>query len=437
MNASLPLGFGPGPGEPDETNRDHDETTGKGDDEPPNDADDRAGTAMTEVVIVEAVRSAVGRRNGTLGHTHPADLLGPIQMECLQRAGIASDEVDQVVGGCISQVGAQAMNITRTAWLSHGGDPETACSTVDSQCGSSQHAVNLAYSLIGSGAADVVLACGVEVMTMLPIGSNAAKGPGRPVSRSYFKHYEFTSQFEGAERIATKYGITRADTDQLGLTSQLRAARAVTEGRFETQIAAVQAAVVDAEGKKTGETVEFTLDEVPRETSPDALAALDPVARADGVHTAGTSSQIADGAAAVLLMSSDRAAALGLQPRARVIQTALVGCDPVLMLEGPIPATRQMLDREGLSVDDIDVFEVNEAFASVVLAWAKATGADLERTNPNGGAIALGHPLGGTGCILTTKAVHELERIDGRYGLVAMCCGGGLGTGTLIERVAP
>ncbi|MEZ5245751.1 MAG: steroid 3-ketoacyl-CoA thiolase [Acidimicrobiales bacterium] len=390
---------------------------------------------MTEVVIVEAVRSAVGKKNGTLGHTHPADLLGPVQMACLERAGVDSSDVGQVVGGCINQIGAQGMNITRTAWLSHGGDENTACSTVDSQCGSSQHAVNLGYSLIASGVEDVVLACGVEVMTMLPVGSNTANGPGRPVSRSYFEHYEFTSQFEGAERIATKYGITRDDTDAFGLESQERAARARDEGRFETQIVPVQAVVVDDEGNKTGETVEFARDEVPRDTSLEALAKLKPVAREDGIHTAGSSSQISDGAAAVLLMSAEKAAELGLKPRARVAQTALVGCDPVLMLEGPIPATERVLSREGISIDDVDVFEVNEAFASVVLAWAKATGADLEKTNPNGGAIALGHPLGGTGCILTTKTLHELERTDGEWGLISMCCGGGLGTGTLIQRL--
>ena len=390
---------------------------------------------MTDVVIVEAVRSAVGKKNGTLGHTHPADILGPVQMACLERAGIDSSDVGQVVGGCINQIGAQAMNITRTAWLSHGGDENTACSTVDSQCGSSQHAVNLAYSLVAAGVEDVVLACGVEVMTMLPVGSNTANGPGRPVSRSYFDRYEFTSQFEGAERIATKYGITRRDTDHFGLESQERAARAWAEGRFDTQIVALQAALVDEEGNKTGETVEFARDEVPRDTSIEALANLKPVARDDGIHTAGSSSQISDGAAAVLLMSVAKAVELGLSPRARVAQTALVGCDPVLMLEGPIPATERVLGREGLSVDDIDVFEVNEAFASVVLAWAEATGADLEKTNPNGGAISLGHPLGGTGCILTTKAVHELERIGGKWGLISMCCGGGLGTATLIERL--
>jgi acetyl-CoA C-acetyltransferase len=198
----------------------------------------------------------------------------------------------------------------------------------------------------------------------------------------------------------------------------------------------VQAVVVDEEGKKTGDSVEFTRDEVPRDTSREALANLKPVAREDGIHTAGTSSQISDGAAAVLMMSAEKAAELGLTPKARIAQTALVGCDPVLMLEGPIPATERVLTREGISIDDVDVFEVNEAFASVVLAWAKATGADLEKTNPNGGAIALGHPLGGTGCILTTKALHELERTGGEWGLISMCCGGGLGTGTLIQRIS-
>ena len=390
---------------------------------------------MTDVVIVEAVRSAVGKKNGTLGHTHPADILGPVQMACLERAGIDSSQVGQVVGGCINQIGAQGMNITRTAWLSHGGDENTACSTVDSQCGSSQHAVNLGYSLVAAGVEDVVLACGVEVMTMLPVGSNTANGPGRPVSRSYFDHYEFTSQFEGAERIAEKYGISRQDTDALGLSSQERAAKARAEGRFETQIVPLEATVVDEEGNKTGETVEFARDEVPRDTSLEALANLKPVAREDGVHTAGSSSQISDGAAAVLMMSADKARELGVKPKARIAQTALVGCDPVLMLEGPIPATEKVLANEGITIDDVDVFEVNEAFASVVLAWAQATGADLEKTNPNGGAISLGHPLGGTGCILTTKAVHELDRIEGRYGLISMCCGGGLGTGTLIERL--
>jgi len=394
---------------------------------------------VTDVVIVEATRSPIGRRDGGLAAAHPADILGPIMMETLKRAGVASSDVGQVVGGCINKVGAQAMNITRTAWLSHGGAEEVAATTVDAQCGSSQHAVNTAYSLIASGAEDVVLACGVESMSTLPIGSDAVAGAkagyGKPVSRSYFENYEFTSQFEGAERIADKYGIGRDATDRFGLRSQELAATAVAEGRFDTQIVPVDVPVLDDDGKKTGETVTVTRDEIPRETSLELLAKLKPVAREDGVHTAGSSSQIADGASAVLLMSAERAAELGATPLARVLQTALVGCDPVLMLEGPIPATKKVLEREGLTIDDVDVVEINEAFASVVLAWAEELQPDMARVNPNGGAIALGHPLGGTGCFLTTKAVHELQRSGGRYGVVTMCCGGGLGTGTLLERI--
>jgi acetyl-CoA C-acetyltransferase len=394
---------------------------------------------MREVVIVEAGRSPIGRKGGSLATAHPADVLGPVMMEVVRRAGVDAGDVGQVVGGCINKVGAQAMNITRTAWLSYGGPEQVAASTVDSQCGSSQHAVNLAYSLVASGAEDVVLACGVENMSRLPIGSDAVAGAkagyGKPVSRSYFGNYEFTSQFEGAERIADKYGIDRETTDRFGLQSQLRAAQAIAEGRFETQMIPVTVDVVDEAGERTGEKRVVERDEIPRETSLEALAKLKPVARENGVHTAGSSSQIADGAAAVLVMSAERASQLGARPLARIVGTALVGCDPVLMLEGPIPASRKLLERAGLTVDDISTFEVNEAFASVVLAWAQELQPDMDRVNPNGGAISLGHPLGGTGCFLVTKAVHELQRSAGRYGLISMCCGGGLGTGTLIERV--
>ncbi len=394
---------------------------------------------MREVVIVEAVRSAVGRKNGTLANTHPNDILGPVQMAAIERAGIDPAEVGQVVGGCIDQVGAQAANITRNAWLSYGGPVSTACSTVDTQCGSSQHAVNLAYSMIAAGVEDVVLACGAENMSMVPIGANVldgkAAGHGSSLSRSYFAHHEFTTQFEGAERMADKYGVSRDDTDALGLRSQELAAQAWAEGRFDTQIVPLEAVVVDEDGNKTDETVTFDRDEVMRETSAEKLASLKPVARPDGIHTAGSSSQIADGAAAVLLMSREKADELGVTPLAEVRQTTLEGCDPVLMLEGPIPATATVLDREGITLDDVDVVEINEAFASVVLSWAGEYGADMDKVNPNGGAIALGHPLGGTGCILTTKAVHELVRTGGTYGLVTMCCGGGLGTGTLLKRV--
>ncbi|MBQ76245.1 MAG: acetyl-CoA C-acyltransferase [Gammaproteobacteria bacterium] len=393
---------------------------------------------MEEVVIVDAARSAVGKKNGALGLVHPTDVLGQILMQLLERNKLDSALVDQVIGGCINKLGAQGMNVTRTAWLSHGGAQSTPCITIDSQCGSSQEAVALATSTIRAGMADVVVACGVENMTRLPIGSDSVdlkKEMGKPVSRSYFAQHEFTSQFEGAERMAEKYQVTRGDTDAFGLESQVRARCAIDEGRFTSQIIPLEVPVFDDAGKRTDETVNFDQDEVPRETSLEALAGLKPVAREDGVHTAGTSSQIADGGAAVLIMSASKAEELGLKPLVKVLDAALVGCDPVVMLEGPIPATEKVLDHTGLKIDDIDVFEVNEAFASVVLGWAKTVGADMSKVNPNGGAIALGHPLGATGCFLTTKAVHELQRTKGKYGLIAMCCGGGLGTGTLIQRV--
>ncbi len=393
---------------------------------------------MKDVVIVDAARSAVGKKKGSLGWVHPTDTLGPIMMKLLERNGLTSGQVDQVVGGCINKLGAQGMNVTRTAWLAHGGDERTPCITIDSQCGSSQHANGLGYSMIRSGMADMVLAVGVENMTRLPIGSDSVGLPkeyGKVVSRSYFDHHEFTSQFEGSERVAEKYQITRQDTDAFGLLSQQRAAKAQDEGRFEAQIIPLEVPVFDDEGNKTDQTKVFDRDEIPRDTSLEALAALKPVAREDGVHTAGSASQIADGAAAVLLMSAEKAAELGLTPKARIVDSVLVGCDPVLMLEGPIPATEKLLENAGLKIDDIDVFEVNEAFASVVLGWAKAVGADMDKVNPNGGAISLGHPLGATGCFLSTKAVYELERTGGEYGLISMCCGGGLGTGTLIQRV--
>ncbi len=393
---------------------------------------------MRDVVIVEAGRSAFGKKYGVLSAAHPAELLGQVMMAVLQRAAVPPGAVGQVVGGCINKVGAQAMNVTRTAWLTGGGSADVACSTIDSQCGSSQFAVNVAASLIASGAEDVVLACGVENMSLLPIGSDAVAGVkagfGKPISRKYRERYEFASQFEGAERIATKYGITRQDADRFGLESQLRAARAVAEGRFEAQIVPVEVPVIEAGGERAAESRTVVRDEGPRDTSLEALAKLKPVARPDGIHTAGSSSQVADGASAVLLMTEAKARELGCRPRARVVDTCLVGCDPVLMLEGPIPATRKLLNKNGLTINDIDVFEINEAFASVVLSWARTLEPDMARVNPNGGAIALGHPLGATGCGLVTKALNELERTNRQRALITMCCGGGLGTGTLIER---
>ena len=399
---------------------------------------EQSAGGSNEVVIVDAARSAVGRKNGGLATVHPTDILGQVFTGLLKRNSLDSAEVDQIIGGCINKLGAQGMNVTRTAWLAHGGALTTPCITIDSQCGSSQEAVTLGSHAILSGTADVVLACGVESMSKLPIGSDAVGLPkhlGKPVSRSYFEHHEFTSQFEGAERMCEKYQLTRKDTDAFGLRSQELAAAAIADGRFDSQILPLDVAVLDDDGKRTGAVEVFDKDEVPRETSLEKLAELKPVAREDGAHTAGTSSQIADGAAAVLLMSAAKAKALGLTPLAKVVSTALVGCDPVLMLEGPIPATEKVLEIGGIKIDDVDVFEVNEAFASVVLSWAKTVGADMAKVNPNGGAIALGHPLGATGCFLVTKAVHELQRTGGDYGVISMCCGGGLGTGTLIQRV--
>ena len=391
---------------------------------------------MSDVVIIDAVRTPVGRRNGGLSTVHPADLLGTVLAELVSRTGIDPAEVGQVVGGCVSQVGEQSFNVARTAWLSAGLPISTAATTIDTQCGSSQQATNLATALVAGGVVDVAVACGVEVMSRIPIGANSSKklGFGGPIPASYTEHLERTSQFEGAERIAERWGVSRADCDEFGLLSQQRAATAWEQGRFDGQIVSVGAPDVDEDGAPTGTTHTVLRDEGLRDTTLEKLATLTPVARENGVHTAGSSSQISDGAAAVLLMSAEKAAALGLTPRATVVDTCIVGVDPVLMLTGPMDATRHLLDRTGMAIADIDLFEINEAFASVVLAWAKEVGADLERTNPNGGAIALGHPLGATGAFLLTKALYELERTDGTNALISMCCGGGLGTGTIIQR---
>jgi len=389
---------------------------------------------MPDVVIVEAARSPIGRRGGGLSTLHPADLLGVVQKAVVERSGIDPAEVDQIVGGCVTQVGEQSFNIARTAWLAAGLPLTVAATTVDSQCGSSQQATNLGAGLIASGAADVVISCGVESMSRIPLGSSVKAGPGRALPKSYFPQYEPTSQFEAAERIADKWGIGREECDAFGLQSQQRAGRAWREGHYEREVVAITAPVLDDEGKPTGETYVVDRDEGLRETSLEKLAALKPVARDDGVHTAGTSSQISDGAAAVLMMSAARAGVLGLTPRARIAAQCLVGVDPVLMLTGPVDATHKLLARTGISMADIDTVEINEAFASVVLAWQRELSPDPETVNPNGGAIALGHPVGCTGARLIASALHELERVDGSVGLVTMCCGGGLGTGTILER---
>ena len=391
--------------------------------------------SQLEVVIVEAVRSPLGKRGGELAAMHSIDLLGRVQSELIRRAGIDAKQIGQVVGGCVGQVGMQTMNVTRNAWLAQGLPIEVAATTVDAQCGSSQQATNLAYALVKSGVVDVAIGCGVELMSQVPMGSTIPKDPavGKPVNKSYWEHHELTSQFEGAERIAKRWGITREETDAFGLLSQERAAKAWNEARFTSQIVPIDAPTGLVDGKPTRETRRVERDGGLRDTTIASLAGLR-TTLPEGVHTAGTSSQISDGAAAVLLMTRERARELGLRPRATIVASCLVGSDPVLMLTGPIFATQKILSATGLSMRDIAVTEINEAFASVVLAWERELAPDRATVNPNGGAIALGHPLGGTGAVLLTKALHELERSDKEHALVTMCCGGGLGTGTLIRR---
>jgi len=392
---------------------------------------------MRDVVIVEAVRTPVGRRGGGLSTSHSVDVLGTVQKALFDRTGVDPGEIGQVVGGCVGQVGMQTMNVTRTAWLTAGLPIEVPATTVDAQCGSSQQATNLAYALVASGTVDASVGCGVELMSRVGFGATIPKEPdsGAPVNRNYFAHFEMTSQFEGSERIADHWEITREECDTFGKLSQDRAARAWIEDRFATQIVPVDAPVLDEAGKPTGETHRVDRDEGLRETTLEALAGLKPSGRENGVHTAGSSSQISDGAGAVLMMTAEKAKELDVEPLARIVDSCLVGSDPEFMLTGPIFATRKLVEENSMSISDIDVVEINEAFASVVLAWEKEVHPDMERVNPNGGAIALGHPLGGTGAILTTKAVHELQRTDTEHALVTMCCGGGLGTGTLLQRL--
>jgi acetyl-CoA C-acetyltransferase len=385
---------------------------------------------MTEPVIVEAVRTPIGKRNGALSGVHVAELLGATQVELIKRAGIDPSEVEQIFGGCVTQVGEQSFNVTRTAWLSQGLPYEVAATTVDCQCGSSQQANHIVAGLVSSGAVDVAIGCGVETMSRIGLGANVANGPGRPFPAEF--PWDMSDQFTAAERIAQKYGVTRSDADTLGLASQRKAADAWAEGRFGREVFAIEAPVMGPDGP-TGDLQLVDRDQGLRETTEEGLAALKPVLP-DGIHTAGTSSQISDGAAAVLWMSAERAKAAGLRPRARALAHVLVGSDPYYQLDGPIAATAKVLAKAGMTVGDIDLFEINEAFASVVCSWQKAHDVDWDKVNVNGGAFALGHPVGATGSRLITTALHELERRGGNLALVTMCCGGGLATGTILER---
>ncbi|HEU5033911.1 MAG TPA: steroid 3-ketoacyl-CoA thiolase [Mycobacteriales bacterium] len=388
--------------------------------------------AERDAVIVEAVRTPIGKRNGWLAGLHPAEVLGHAQREVIARAGIDPAAVEQAVGGCVTQGGEQAGSIARYAWLHAGLPASTGVTTIDCQCGSAQQANHFIAGLIAAGAIDVGLACGVEMMSRVPLGAAVYGGPGVPRPSDW--DLDLPDQFTGADRIAKDFGISREDLDEFGLHSQQKAAQAWAEERFKSQIAPIDAPVLDADGQPTGETKLVDRDQGLRETSLDKLAALKPVLEG-GLHTAGTSSQISDGAAAVLLMSRAKAEALGLKPRARIVAQALVGDEPYYHLNGPVAATARVLERSGMSIGDIDLFEVNEAFASVVVNWSRQHKVDLGKVNVNGGAIALGHPVGSTGSRLLTTALHELERTDGTTALVSMCAGGALATGTIIERL--
>jgi acetyl-CoA acyltransferase len=385
---------------------------------------------MREVVIVEAVRTPIGRRNGKLKDIHPVVLGSLVLKEIVSRAGIKPEQVEDVVFGCVSQVGEQSLNVGRNAWLTAGFPVTTPATTVDRQCGSSQQAVHFAANLIQSGVCDITIAGGVESMSRVPMGSNAVS-PGTPFPPELMELYDLVPQGISAELMARKYGISRKAMDEFSVESHRRAHEATEKGYFKSQLMPV-----DISLNGNGHHEVFNRDEgIRANASYEATAALQPAFNPEHSITAGNASQISDGAAAVMLMSLEKARELHLKPRARIRAQAVVGTDPVLMLEGPIPGTAAVLKRAGLELSSIDLFEVNEAFASVVLAWQKETGADLAKTNVNGGAIAVGHPLGASGAILMNRLLYELERRDLRYGLETMCCGGGLGTATIIDRV--
>jgi acetyl-CoA C-acetyltransferase len=367
-------------------------------------------------VIVDAVRTPIGRRGGWLSALHPAELLGAAQRAVLDRGGLDPALVEQAIGGCVTQGGEQSNNITRTAWLHAGLPHTTGCTTIDAQCGSAQHATHLIAGLIAADAIEAGVACGVESMSRVPLRANLGDaGLPRPASWDV----DLPNQYVAAERIADRRGLTREDLDRFGVRSQANAARAWREGRYDREVVPV---------------LDVDRDQGLRDTTAEGLAGLKPVLP-DGRHTAGTSSQISDGAAAVLVMDAGLASRLGLRPRARILAQCLVGAEPYYHLDGPIAATDRVLARTGMKIDDMDVVEVNEAFASVVLSWLSVHRADPDRVNPNGGAIALGHPVGSTGARLITTALHELERSDSATALITMCAGGAMSTATIIERV--
>ena len=391
---------------------------------------------MREAVIIKALRTPITRGKairGDLSAFHPANLLGLVQAGVLEKAGVGAEEVEQIVGGCVTQAGEQSNNVVRNAWLSLGRGYELAGTTVDAQCGSGQQSNHIVSAFIKAGSIDAGIACGVEVMSHVGLGANVINGPG------FFQTEDWPwdstpDQFSAAERIAKKMGITREDCDALALRSQQNAIRARDEGRFKHEILPVEAPVLGDDGQPSGATRLIDSDQGIRESTIEGLAALKPVLEG-GVHTAGNSSQISDGAAAVLWMSASKAKALGLKPRARILADVVVGTDPFYLLDGPVDATRRILAKSGMQLGDIDLYEVNEAFAAVVLSWQRTFDADLDKLNTNGGAISLGHPVGATGSRLFVTALHELERRDQSTAYITMCCGSALGTGTIIERI--
>jgi acetyl-CoA C-acetyltransferase len=387
---------------------------------------------MGNPVVVAAVRTPIGKRRGHLAGLHAQEILAATYRAVLERAEVDPTEVEQVIGGCVTQAGEQSSALVRRAWLLAGLPRHTAGTTIDAQCSSAQQSAHLVAGLIHAGVIGTGIACGVEMMSRVPLGANIPPGTGSIRADSW--SVDMPDQFTGADRIARDRGLGRDDLDAFGLASQRRARVAVEEGRFHREIAPVEAPVLDEEGAPTRETRVVDADQGLRETTPEGLARLRPVVEG-GLHTAGTSSQISDGASAVLLMDEDKARALGLTPRARIVAQCLVGADPYYHLDGPVQATERLLERTGRSLADHDLFEVNEAFASVVLSWAQVHRPDMDLVNVNGGAIALGHPVGSTGTRLLTTALHELERRDATSALVTMCAGGAMASGTVLERV--
>jgi acetyl-CoA C-acetyltransferase len=391
---------------------------------------------MAEAVIVEALRTPISRGKpivGELSGMHPAALLATAYQGVLDSAGVALEDVGQVYAGCVTQAGEQSNNLARNAWLSIGKNWTTACSTVDTQCGSAQTSTHIIDALIKAGQIDIGIGSGVEVMSRVGLGANAYNGPG------FFQTADWPwdsipDQFEMVERIVKNRGLTRADVDAFACESQRRAKVAWAEGRFDSQIIPVTAPILGEDGQPTGETRLVTRDQGLRDTTIESLSGLRTI-KEGGVHTAGNASQISDGAAAVLMMSAEEAKARGLKPRARIITGVVAGADPTYLLDGPVDATNLMFKKTGMNMADIDLFEINEAFAAVALSWAQVFNADMSKVNVNGGAIALGHPVGSTGARLITTALHELERQDKNTALISMCCGSSIGTGTIIERI--